>query len=67
MSFGKHVIAAAVLVVGVPAPARAAAFSAGYTCSVPVLGARPVTVAGALAASPYRPVAGRPVHFQLHI
>jgi hypothetical protein len=47
--------------------ARSAAFSALYSCTVPLLGTRPVTIVGTLTAAPARPVAGQVVHFQLHI
>ncbi len=48
-------------------PAAASAFSAGYVCSVPVLGARPVLISGTLTASPERTQAGAAVRFRLHI
>ncbi|WP_329241166.1 hypothetical protein OG417_41725 [Actinoallomurus sp. NBC_01490] len=48
-------------------PAEASSFSATYTCSVPVLGSRSVTIDGRLTASPERATPGRPVRFQLHI
>ncbi len=49
------------------APAAASAFSAAYSCSVPVLGTRPVVISGTLTASPERTAAGAPVRFRLHI
>jgi hypothetical protein len=71
---GEHAMAAAAVVaisagtaVAAPEPARASAFDAAYTCSVPVLGARPVTIHGSLTASPSDPVPGRPVRFRLRI
>lgn len=73
-SIGKHATAAAAVAaigagtaVAVQEPARASAFAAAYTCSVPVLGARPVTIHGSLAASSGGAVAGRPVRFHLRI
>jgi hypothetical protein len=69
----RHTMAAVALgaaVVAAPsahATTRAAAFSALYTCTVPVLGARQVTIVGSLTAEPVRPVVGQPVRFQLHI
>jgi hypothetical protein len=73
-SSGKHAMAATALIalgggaaVVTPGVARASAFSAAYTCTVPVLGARAVTIYGALTASPGRAVAGRPVRFHLRI
>lgn len=48
-------------------PAWASGFAAAYTCSVPVLGARPVTIHGALTASPESAVPGRPIRFHLRI
>jgi hypothetical protein len=48
-------------------PAHASAFAAAYTCTVPVLGSRPVVIRGVLTASPDRVTAGQPVQFQLHI
>ncbi|MDN3358213.1 hypothetical protein [Actinomadura sp. DC4] len=49
------------------APARADTFAAAYTCTVPVLGSRPVVIRGTLTALPDRAVAGQTVRFQLHI
>lgn len=53
--------------VGAPEPAHAAAFSADYTCSVPLLGTRTVTVEGNLVVSPNRPVARRLVRVDLYV
>jgi hypothetical protein len=67
----KHIAMAAVLacsaVNAAAGPARADAFSAAYTCTVPVLGARSVTIHGRLTAAPARASVGQPVRFQLHI
>jgi hypothetical protein len=49
------------------APASASAFAAAYTCTVPVLGSRPVVIRGMLTATPGRAAVGQPVQFQLHI
>ena len=48
-----------------PAQAHDPSFAANYTCNVPVLGARPVTIHGSL--SPSRATAGVPTRFRLHI
>lgn len=73
-SIGKHATTAAAVValggwiaVVAQEPARASVFAAAYTCTVPVLGARPVTIHGALTASPGAAVPGRPIRFHLRI
>ncbi|MCW2947181.1 MAG: hypothetical protein JWR24_3898 [Actinoallomurus sp.] len=73
-SLGKRAMAAATMValgglgaVAVQAPARAAGFSVAYTCNVPLLGTKAVTINGTLTASPSRPATNTPTHFQLHI
>lgn len=53
--------------VAAPAPARASGFAAAYTCSIPVLGTRHVTIHGSLTASPASAEPGRPVRFRLRI
>lgn len=52
--------------VAAQAPARAAGFSATYTCTVPMVGSRTAVLNGWLA-SPEHTRAGRPTGFQLHI
>jgi hypothetical protein len=42
-------------------------FSAGYVCTVPILGPRAVTVNASLTAIPDRPVARHPIRFRLNI
>jgi hypothetical protein len=73
-SIGKHIMTAATVIslggaaaVAPQESARASAFSATYTCTVPVLGARPVTIYGRLTASPVRVAVNRPIRFELHI
>jgi hypothetical protein len=73
-SIGRHAMAAtAVLAIGgagivsAPRPAHASTFSAAYTRTVPVLGARSVVITGSLTASPDRVATGQPIRFQLHI
>jgi hypothetical protein len=71
-SLGKHALAAALTVTlgnfaAVEAHARAAGFSAGYTCRVPVLGTRSVTINGMLTASPSPTTTDTPTRFRLHI
>jgi hypothetical protein len=73
-SFGRHALAtAATIALGGGAavapygPAEASSFSATYTCSVPVLGARSVTFHGRLTASPDPATAGRSIRFHLRI
>jgi hypothetical protein len=67
----KHIAMAAMLTFsGVNAAAGSAhadVFSAAYTCTVPVLGARSVTIHGRLTAAPVRASVGQPIRFQLHI
>lgn len=71
---GKHAVAALTVVAlgdvsvgAVEAHARPIGFSAAYTCRVPMLGARSVTIDGTLAASPSRPTTGTPTRFRLRI
>jgi hypothetical protein len=73
-SIGRHTVTAATTIalgsVPVVAPhgsAEASSFSATYTCSVPVLGSRPVTFQGRLTAAPDPATAGRPIRFHLRI
>lgn len=73
-SIGKHATAAAAVValsagtaVVTQEHARASTFAAAYTCSVPVLGARPVTIQGSLTASSDGAVSGQPIRFHLRI
>ncbi|WP_378209788.1 hypothetical protein [Actinoallomurus acaciae] len=73
-SIRRHTVTAATMIAlggtAVVTPygsAEASSFSATYTCSVPVLGSRPVTINGRLTASPDRATVGRPIRFQLHI
>lgn len=73
-SIGKHVMAATAVImlggamaVATPASAQGPAFSASYTCTVPVLGARPVTIYGSLTATPDRAAVGQPIRVRLHI
>jgi hypothetical protein len=73
-SIGRHAAAAtAVIALGgamavtTQESAQASAFSASYTCTVPVLGARPVTIHGSLTATPDRAAAGQPIRFRLRI
>lgn len=71
-SIGKHATAAVIalggtLAVATPDVATASTFSAAYTCTVPVLGARPVTIHGSLTASPGEAPVGRPIRFHLRI
>jgi len=73
-SIGTHAMAATAVIalagagaVAAQTPARAAGFAAAYTCSVPVLGARPVVIRGELTAAPGRASVGQPVQFRLHI
>jgi hypothetical protein len=73
-SIGKHAVATATVIalggtgaVSAQESARASVFSAAYTCTVPVLGTRPITINGMLTAMAGRVVAGQPVRFQLHI
>jgi hypothetical protein len=47
--------------------ADASAFAAAYTCTVPILGARPVTIYGRLTAQQPRATVGQPVRFHLRI
>jgi hypothetical protein len=72
-SLGKQAMAASTVValgsvgaVAIQAHAHAAGFSAGYTCRVPVLGAKPVTINGTLTA-PGRTTTNTPARFHLHI
>jgi hypothetical protein len=72
--FGMRAISTATVVtvgglgaVVIQVPARAAGFSAGYTCTVPVLGARSVTMSGTLTAWPSRPAVNTRTRFRLHI
>jgi hypothetical protein len=53
--------------VAIQAPARAAGFSAAYTCVVPMLGTKTVTVDGTLTATPDPATAGTPTRLRLHI
>ncbi|GAA2071333.1 hypothetical protein GCM10009780_03310 [Actinomadura alba] len=71
-SLGPHGLAAATLVTlggvgAVQAHAQPAAFSAGYICRVPVLGAKSVTINGTLTASPSRPTTDTATRFRLRI
>lgn len=73
-TFGMRAISTATVVtvgglgaVVIQVPARAAGFSAGYTCTVPVLGARSVTMSGTLTAWPSRPTVNTRTRFRLHI
>jgi hypothetical protein len=73
-SIGKHAMATAtVIALGGTGAASAqesvpaSVFAAAYTCTVPVLGTRPVVINGMLSAVPNRVVVGQPVRFQLHI
>jgi hypothetical protein len=73
-SIGKHAMATATVIalagtgaVAVQESARASDFSAAYTCTVPVLGARSVVINGTLTTLTNRVVVGQPVRFQLHI
>jgi hypothetical protein len=73
-SIGRHALTAATTitlggaaVVAPYGPAEASSFSATYTCTVPVLGSRPVTINGRLTASADQPTVGRPVRFHLRI
>jgi hypothetical protein len=73
-TIGTHAMAATAVIalggagaVAAQAPARASAFAAAYTCTVPVLGSRPVVIRGTLTASSGRAAAGQPIQFQLHI
>lgn len=72
-SLAKHAVAAATVVavggltvMASQTPAQAGGFSAGYTCDIPVLGARNVVLEGWLA-SPGQTIAGRPTGIQLRI
>ncbi len=49
------------------APAHASAFSASYTCNIPLSGAQAVTITGSLTASPNPTTTGTSTHFALHI
>lgn len=53
--------------VAVQPPARADRFSAAYTCSVPLMGSRPMTIAGTLDATPNPTSAGTATRFLLAI
>ena len=73
-SIGRHAMAATAVIalggttaVAAQEPARASDFSAAYTCTVPVLGSRPVVIYGSLTATPERTVAGQPIRFHLRI
>ncbi|MCW2864288.1 MAG: hypothetical protein JWP48_5996 [Actinoallomurus sp.] len=73
-SIGRHTMAAATVIalggaggVASQGPARADVFSAAYTCTVPVLGARPVLIHGRLTASSARAAVNQPIRFHLHI
>jgi len=73
-SIAKHAMAATAVIalggttaVAAQEPASASGFSAAYTCTVPVLGARPVLIYGSLTATPDRVVAGQPIRFHLRI
>ena len=73
-TIGTHAMAATAVIalggagaVAVQAPAHASAVAAAYTCTVPVLGTRPVVIRGTLTASPARASVGQPIRFQLHI
>lgn len=73
-SIGKHAMAATTVIalggslaVATQEAAQASTFSAAYTCTVPVLGARPVTIYGSLTASSERAGVGQPIRFHLHI
>ncbi|MBC6460055.1 hypothetical protein [Actinomadura sp. HBU206391] len=71
-SLGKQALAVAAVVtlgnVGAfQAHAGATGFSAGYTCRLPVLGTKPVTINGTLTTSPSRMTTGTPTRFRLHI
>lgn len=44
-----------------------ARLAADYTCSAPILGVRPVTISGALTASPDPATVNTPTRFHLHI
>jgi hypothetical protein len=71
-SLGMKALAAATLITlgdagAVHAHARTGGFSAGYTCRVPVLGARHATVSGTLTASPSPATAGTPTRFRLRV
>lgn len=78
ITFGKHTMPAvaaialsaatvAGTVTATERPARADTFLAAYTCTVPILGARPVTIHGSLTADPARAVVNQPIRFRLHI
>src|SRR5690348_8743985 len=54
-------------VVALQSPALAADFSAGYTCTAPVLGTAAATIDGTLAATPNPATVGAPSAFALHI
>ena len=71
---GKHVRAAvpavvigAVGAIAVQSPARADRFSAAYTCSVPLMGQRSMTINGALDAQPSPASVGTATRFLLTI
>jgi len=73
-SIAKHAVATATVIAlggtgaaSAQESARASAFSAAYTCSVPVLGTRPVVITGTLTAMADRVIVGQPIRFQLHI
>jgi hypothetical protein len=73
-SIGKHAMATATVIAlggtgaaSAQESAPASVFSAAYSCTVPVLGTRPVVIHGTLSAMANRLVVGQPVRFQLHI
>lgn len=69
----RAVTASALLAVGglgavaLQSPAHASAFTADYTCSIPLSGSQTVTITGSLTASPNPTTAGTSTHFALHI
>jgi hypothetical protein len=70
-SLARYAMAAAVGLGGAGAvtaasPAQAAGFSAAYTCDVPMLGSRPVSLDGWMS-SPGEAPTGAPAGFQLHM
>lgn len=71
---GMHVTAVVPAVIlgtlgaaAVQPPARADRFSAAYSCSVPLMGSRPMTIAGTLDAAPNPTTAGTATQFLLTI